>query len=170
MRPGSASIGIVMATLLALCPAVAQGQVRERPPLGVAFNALLSSTEGLGIGLRIRASSPINSDLSLAFGGGISGFILQGRDDASYVFDPQVSMIITIPRARNAGTYMLGGFGAYLPFGNGSNGEAGPLIHFGVGWVQQLSETTVFYEVDPGLVVGSTSVSISLPVRVGVIF
>ncbi|HMB90093.1 MAG TPA: hypothetical protein VKP65_04550, partial [Rhodothermales bacterium] len=90
--------------------AMAQAATR----FGIGFNGLISTTDGLGLGIRSRISAPVNADLSFAADLGLTGFILQGRDDASYVFDPQVSAIVTLPGRRDKMPYILGGVGAYV--------------------------------------------------------
>ncbi len=131
---------------------------------------MLSSTEGLGIGVRARAAYPINGDLSFAVGGGVTGFVLEGRDQATYILDPQVSVIVTMDSGGPRTPYFMGGIGAIIPANNRSRTEGGPTIHFGIGWVQGLRETTLFYEIDPMLLVGKEDVSFLVPFRIGVIF
>ena len=156
----------LMLTLWAT-PALAQ---QARPALGLGFNAVLSSTEGLGVGIRGRAAWPVNADLSLALGTGITGFVLEGRDEATYLFDPQASIIVTLDATGNRTPYFLGGVGAALPVNSSSNAESGPTLHFGIGWVQGLRDTVLYYEVDPAMLVGETEISFIVPFRVGVIF
>lgn len=160
--------------LLTSCLAVTSqttiAQVLE-PRFGFGFNTMLSTVDGLGLGFRGRASAPINSDLSAAVDLGLTGFILQGRDDAVYVFDPQVSAIVTLPGRGNRAPYVLGGIGAYIGFAReGTDTDSGPTLHGGIGWVQALDETTIYYEMDPALIIGATSVDLVLPFRIGVIF
>lgn len=142
------------------------------PRFGAGFNAMISTEDGFGIGARFRGSAPVNRDLSIGIDLGITGFIFKGRDDASYVADPQVSAIVTLPNSTSERlTYFLGGVGAYLPFENGStNGNAAPTLHFGAGRVRPLTDTSVFYEFNPAIIIGEDSVNLLLPVRVGVIF
>ncbi|SHK11880.1 hypothetical protein [Rhodothermus profundi] len=152
--------------LLMAGTAFAQRQTR----VGLGFNALLTTAEGLGLGVRARAAAPVSADLSLAVDLGFTGFIFRGRDEASYVFDPQLSAIVTFPPRERQAFYILGGVGAYAPLSDRYRGESGPTVHFGFGWVQLLRETQVFYEINPALVVGERSVDVVLPLRVGVIF
>ncbi len=146
----------------------AQAQL-QTPRLGISLNTLLSSEDGLGLGFRGRLASPINSDLSLAFDTGISGFIFEGQDQATWVVDPQVSLIVTLEGQTRA-PYLLAGLGGYIPFGDGSTSEGGPSIHMGVGWVKLLRESTLFYELVPALVVGEETTSVAIPFRIGIIF
>ena len=139
------------------------------PRFGLGFNGMISTADGLGLGLRSRVSAPVNADLSFAVDLGLTGFILKGRDEATYVFDPQVSAIVTLPPGPKRAPYILGGLGAYIAFSEDGN-DGGPTIHGGIGWVQSLRETTLFYEVDPALIVGESAVDLVLPFRVGVIF
>lgn len=142
------------------------------PRFGLGFNTMISTEDGLGFGFRFRGSAPVNRDLSFAIDLGATGFILSGRDDATYLVDPQVSAIVTLPYGNdNQLTYFMGGIGAYLPFrGNGVSSDAAPTIHLGLGRVQSLTDTSIFYEVNPALVVGETSVDLLLPLRIGIIF
>ncbi|HET6568846.1 MAG TPA: hypothetical protein VFG50_12840 [Rhodothermales bacterium] len=142
------------------------------PRFGLGFNVLGSTADGLGIGLTGRASAPLNADLSLGLDLGATGFVLGGRRDATWVFEPQASAIITLPPRGNRAMYYLAGLGAYLPLTSDpdADAKAGPTIHAGVGWVQTLRETTVFYEIDPALVIAENKVDLAFPFRVGIIF
>jgi hypothetical protein len=156
--------------IVGVAPPAAAQSARPRPRIGIGFNAMLSSSEGLGIGIRTRAAYPINADLSFAVGGGITGFVLEGRDQATYILDPQASVIVTLDQRGDRTPYFLGGVGAVIPVNNRSRTEGGPTIHFGIGWVQGLRDTVLFYEVDPMLLVGESEISFMVPFRVGVIF
>lgn len=139
------------------------------PRFGLGFNTLLSTEDGLGFGFRGRASIPVNADLSFAADMGFTGFILEGRDDATYVIDPEVSAIVTLPGERSA-PYILGGIGGYIPTNQANRTISGPTLHFGLGWVKALNDTTLFYEIDPALVIGKENVQFILPIRIGIIF
>lgn len=136
--------------------------------VGVGFDAVIQSKDGLGVGFRTRWSRPINWDVSLALDLGLSGFIFQGREKASYVFDPLVSVIVTFPDVSRA-TYLLGGFGIYAPFGPGDHLDGGPLLHLGIGRALPLRESTMYYELDPAIIVLKNSIGLSLPFRIGII-
>jgi len=155
--------------LLTAAPALGQDL---RPRFGLGFNTAISTEDGVGVGMRLRGSAPVNSDLSFAIDLGVTGFIFEGRDEATYLVDPQISAIVSVPSNRpDRLTYFLGGFGAYLPFDeNNSNREAAPTLHFGIGRVHSLMETSIFYEVNPGLIIGEERVGLLLPIRAGVIF
>ena len=141
------------------------------PRFGVGFNTMLSSEDGFGIGFRGRAAAPVNLDLSIAIDIGFTGFMLNGRRNANYVFDPQLSAIVNLPPRDDQAMYVLFGFGGYVPIGDDTEGQqGGPTIHLGVGWVRALRETSLFYEVDPALIIGENSVDIAVPLRIGVIF
>jgi hypothetical protein len=137
--------------------------------LGIGLNTMLSSDDGLGIGFRGRMAAPINSDLSFAFDAGLTGFVFDGRRNATWIIDPQVSLIVTLEGQERA-PYLLTGVGGYIPVGEDTGTEGGPAIHAGVGWIKLLRESTLFYEVIPALVVGENSVSVSIPFRIGIIF
>jgi hypothetical protein len=145
------------------------------PRFGAGFDALVSVAsgdvleDGFGLGIRGRASFPINADFSLAVDAGFAGFLLGGRDDATYLFNPQVSGILTLPRSPNWARYLIGGFGGYFPLGD-SDSDGGPALHLGLGWVRPLQETSLYVEIDPGLIIGETRTAVVLPARVGVIF
>lgn len=140
------------------------------PRFGIGFNTLLSTADGLGMGFRGRASAPVNADLSMAVDMGFTGFVLRGRRDATYIFDPQVSAIINLPTRRNQLMYVLFGLGAYVPVGEGNDGQNGPTLHLGIGWVRALNESSFYYELDPALVIGEESVDLAFPIRIGLIF
>jgi len=162
----------ILAAAWVLPPAQQAAAQEVRPRFGLGFNTTLTTADGvLGLGLRGRASAPVNADLSFAVDLGVTGFILGGRDDATYVFDPQVSAIVTLNARQQRTPYIIGGIGAYIPFGNDSNDEdGGPTLHGGFGWVQALENTTLFYEINPALVIGETAIDLVLPFRIGIIF
>ena len=142
-----------------------------RPRFGVGFNTLLSTSDGFGIGFRGRASAPLNADLSLAIDLGFTGFVLGGRNDATYVFDPQASVIINLPYRSTMLTYVLFGVGGYVPVGdNLDDAVNGPTLHLGIGWVHALNETSLYYEIDPALIIGEDGVDMAFPFRIGLIF
>lgn len=171
----AASLAFLALTLALFTTAPALGQDGpddEGPRFGLGFNSAISTEDGLGVGLRLRGSSPINNDLSFAVDLGLTGFIFGGRDEATYLVDPQVSAIVSLPRGpADQLTYFLGGLGAYIPFeANAENPEAAPTLHFGIGRVELLTETSIFYEVNPGLIIGERRIGLIIPVRAGVIF
>lgn len=143
-------------------------QVAE-PRYGVGFNTTLSSADGFGIGLRGRASYPVNADVSAAVGIGLTGFVLNGRENADYILDPQLSAIVMLPVSQARANYVLFGAGAYVPVG-GNDGQGGPTVHAGLGRAHLLQESSFYYEVDPALVIGRDHVDVAVPVRIGIIF
>lgn len=164
----SPALFLLLAASLAV-PASAQAQ--DAPlRFGVGVNLLPSASEGLGIGLRGRVSNRLNDDVSLALDGGITGYFLTGGyADAAYVFDPQFSVIVTIPTADDRAFYGLAGVGAYVAFGETSQ-STGPSIHLGIGRVHLLNQTTFFYEINPTFVIASDDTDFVLPLRAGIIF
>lgn len=166
-----AFLSTLVAAWLAVCVSPHQAEAQTNPRFGLGFNSMLSSADGFGIGFRGRASAPVNRDLSIGIDVGFTGFVLSGRRDADYVFDPQLSAIINLPQSADRAGYILFGLGGYLPVGEGTGGhQNGPTIHIGLGWVRALQETSLFYEVDPALIIGEHSVDIAIPLRIGVIF
>ena len=161
---------VLVVILPGISPKPIQAQNQElNTRFGLGFNAMLSTADGIGIGVRGRASAPVTMDLSLAVDLGVTGFTLGGRDDASYVFDPQVSAIVTMPVRGERAPYLMGGFGAYVPFAGG-DGNTGPTLHGGIGWVRLFNDMTIFYEINPALILGKNRVDIAVPARLGLIF
>ena len=161
---------LALALLLVLAsPAVGQDLT---PRFGIGFQGTLSTEDGFGIGARGRVSTPLNADLSVAGSLGFTGFVLDGTEDAVYLFDPQASLIITFPPTGNRASYLLAGVGGY--FTNGGSRDAddvsGPSVHLGLGQVQRLNETSLFYEVEAELILGSERVGLAVPLRIGIIF
>lgn len=160
MRP----VLVLLAALLAATPALAQ---TSPPRLGVGLDAIVIPLRagdvdpGIGLGLRGRAALPINADLSAAAGVGISANL---AGSAVLTATPQASLIVTLPNRRN---YLLGGFGAFVPL---SGGGGGPTVHLGFGTAVPLSETSLYFEINPAIVVGSSETTFVIPARVGVIF
>ncbi len=166
---------VLLAALALFAAPAALSQGTVDPRFGAGFDALLSVAsgnvldDGFGLGVRGRASFPINADFSVAVGAGFAGFLLGGRDDATYLFNPQVSGVLTLPRSPRWARYLIGGVGGYFPLGS-SPKDGGPALHLGLGWVRPLSETSLYVEIDPALVIGETRTALVLPARVGVIF
>lgn len=161
----------IMACLFALIlveavfPPTATAQSMS-PRFGVGLSLAASTTDDVGIGIRGRGAIPLNANLSLAGDFGVTGFIFKGRDDAEYAIDPQASFIVTLP-GRNRAPYFMAGVGAYLTT---SGSEGGPFLHFGIGRAQLIGEASIFYEIDPALVIESDDVQLIFPLRFGIIF
>lgn len=156
---------------IVLCLAETAPAQTLNPRFGLGFNTMLSSADGFGVGVRGRASAPVNADLSVAADIGFTGFVLNGRRNADYIFDPQLSAIISLPESPARLTYILFGLGAYTPVGgDDEDATSGPTIHLGLGWVRALQESSFFYEIDPALIIGEESVDVAVPLRIGVIF
>lgn len=145
-------------------------QAQQQPRFGVGLQMMGTTVEeSIGPGVRFRTSVPINQDISFGLDAGLTGYIFEGRDDASYTFDPQASLIVTIPGSGRQRLYVLGGAGAYVPFGE-TSAESGPTVHAGVGKVWLLNESSFFMEFDPALFVGEEETNVIFPVRIGIIF
>lgn len=173
MKPACTLLSsLFLASVLHVAAAPQQAAAQAAAPrFGIGFNSMLSSADGFGIGFRGRASSPVNRDLSIAIDVGFTGFVLNGRRNADYVFDPQLSAIINLPYQEDQLGYILFGLGGYVPVGRDTeNQQNGPTIHVGIGWVRALQETSLFYEIDPALIIGEESVDIAIPLRLGIIF
>ena len=146
-------------------PPTATGQ-DEGTRYGLGISVLVSETDGAGLGLRGRAAFPLNANLSLAGDLGVTGFVFKGRDAAEYAFDPQLSFIVSLPGFDRA-PYVMAGAGAYL---STSDAEGGPFFHFGVGRAQLVGETSIFYEIDPAIVIEKEEVDFNFSFRFGLIF
>jgi hypothetical protein len=168
----------LLAGLLTVLFAAPAGAQRYAPRVGVGFEVMAALPsqdvvpEGLGVGLRTRLSVPVNRDLSVAGDVGLAGFVLGGQDDATYLFNPQLDVILSLP-ARDAVRYLFGGLGGFIPLGDGDGFDepsGGPALHLGIGWAFPLSETSLFVEINPSLIVGPDETTVVLPARAGVIF
>jgi hypothetical protein len=161
----------VLLTLVLLCPAP-PAEAQQTPKFGVGFQMMGTTVDdNIGPGFRFRSSIPITQDVSFGIGAGITGYIFEGRDDAAYALDPQGSLVVTLPGAGNQRLYVLGGAGAYVPFGNlAENVNGGPTLHLGIGKVWLLSESSFFLELDPAVYVGKTTSEVIIPLRAGIIF
>jgi len=158
------------AALAAICFFSTPSEAQDHAPrFGTGMHVLASTVDGLGLGLTGRISVPLNADVSVAIGSGFTGFLFGGTEDATWLFTPQVSGIVTLPGLYRA-PYLLAGVGGYLPLGDPGRDRAGPMVHFGLGRVTLLAQSTLFYEVDPMLVLSPDRVDFAIPIRVGVIF
>ena len=162
------AFALCLSAAVLIPPSSALGQDRS-PRFGAGTHLMLSTIDGLGLGLTGRVSIPVNGDVSLAIGSGITSFLFGGTEDAEWLLTPQVSVIVTLPGVIKAPYFTFGG-GGYLPIGNPGSDRSGPAIHFGAGWVRPLSQSTLFYEIDPMLVLQASRIDLALPVRIGVIF
>jgi hypothetical protein len=168
MRPAPFLSTLLMLLLLGGVSQQTHAQLADSR-FGLGFNSLLSADNGFGMGFRGRLSTPINADLSFALDAGITGFILGGRDDATWIIDPQASIIVTLPGVEKA-PYLLTGIGGYLDPTDNGDALTGPTVHLGVGWEKPLRESVLFYELNPALIIGEKKVSAAIPFRIGVIF
>lgn len=154
----------------ALLPLSAHAQSALTPRFGMSLNSVLSFDDGFGLGAHGRASAPLNADLSAAVDMGVTGFVLEGRSNATYVVTPGLSLIVNLPDYRNRLTYLVAGFGAYLPVNREDDSDGGPTFNIALGQVMGLRETSLFYEVMPSLIIAEQSVKPVLAGRIGVIF
>jgi len=149
----------------AVFPPIATAQTMD-PRVGIGFSVLASTSDGVGLGVRGRVAVPLNSNLSIAGDFGVTGYVFEGRNEAEYAVDPQLSFIVTLPGFDRA-PYVIAGAGAYV---STSETEGGPFFHFGVGRAHLIGDTSIFYEIDPAIVIESSEVELNIPVRLGVIF
>ena len=162
---------LVLAVVTTAAAADAQsGSVAPRYGAGFDIATAVLSQDVIpdapSIGIRGRVALPVNADLSVAGSLGIGAHLFGGADDTRYVLNPQVSVIVMLPSDRSA-RYILGGFGGFLPL---SGGGGGPSIHLGYGLAIPLTDTSLYVEVDPSLVIGETRAVPVLSLRTGVIF
>lgn len=165
---------------LAIAPDAAAQRYRRGTPInprfGVGFEANLIPDpgqrivpDGLGLGLHGRIALPLNTDLSAGVGMGMTAFVLSGSDEADYVASPEATLILTLPTRDGGARYLLGGFGGLVPLSDGA-GPGAPTLLAGIGWAFPLRETSLYVELAPALVIGRDEATVSIPVRVGVIF
>jgi hypothetical protein len=130
-------------------------------------NGVLQS--GLGVGIHGRIALPLNADLSAGVGLGLDGFVLNGSSEASYLATPEATLILTLPRRGESVRYILGGIAGYLPM-NDTIEPGGPALVAGAGWAFPLRESSFYVELAPALVVGRSTSTVAIPLRLGVIF
>lgn len=128
-----------------------------------------TAVKSVSPGFHVRTTLPITQDLSLGGGIGFAAFVLEGQSRATYALDPEASLIVTLPNPSKTATYLLGGAGYHLPFGNRELAN-GPSFHLGMGRIWVLQETTLFLEATPTLYVRENGAAGLLAIRAGVIF
>lgn len=159
-------------SVLAAGPAAAQSYALAPPRIGAGFEvygALPNQTvlpEGVAVGLRLRAALPVNADLSVAGSLGVAAHLWDGAANARWVLNPQTSLIVTLP-SRGSVRYAFGGFGGFLPL---DGGGGAPSLHLGAGTAIPLNDTSLFFEVNPSLLVGESETTAVVAARAGVIF
>lgn len=128
--------------------------------------------ESVGPGLHLRTSFAMNKDLSLAVGGTFTGFLFEGQGRAGYAFDPELTLIVTMPDPSNSSPYFLGGAGGHFPIGADryEGVGTGPTFHLGLGKVWQQGATSLYIELAPTLFFRQERTSVLLPLRGGIIF
>jgi len=78
MRVGRIPLAVIL-TILGVCTSERTTQAQlASARVGLGFNTMLSSDDGLGFGFRTRIASPVNADLSFAFDLGVTGFVVEG--------------------------------------------------------------------------------------------
>lgn len=161
---------IFLLTLGLLASPVENTYAQQDPRFGLGLQVMGTTVDNnIGPGLRFRSSVPLTQDVSFGLGAGFTGYIFSGRDDASYAFDPQTSLIVTLPGIGTERLYVLGGGGAYVPFGE-TSATSGPTVHLGVGKVWLMNESSFFVEFSPSIFIGQEEADLIIPFRLGVIF
>ena len=157
--------------LMTACTGTAAHAQALNPRIGFGLTSTVTTDfdNPVGLGLLVRGSLPVNPDLSFAAGAGITGFVLGGRDDASYYVTPQVLAIITLSSTTPRSPYVLFGLGGYLPVGTNKNEDGGPTLHIGMGWAASLQHTSVYFEVAPSLTIAKDNSRLILPIKAGVV-
>ena len=159
--------------LLLLCALYAPAHAQSMTPrigFGLSGTMTTDSDNPFGLGIHVRGSLPVNPDLSFAAGAGFTGFVLGGREDASYYATPHLVAIITLNSLNPRSPYVVFGGGGYLPVGGKEeNRDGGPLLQGGMGWATSLQQTSIYLEVTPSLVIGKNASRIVMPVKVGVV-
>ena len=167
MRP----LFALLALVLLLAPAADAQRYTSPPRFGVGFETFVGLSgqdvlpDGPSLGLRGRVALPVNRDVSVAAGLGFGSHLFEGADDARVVLSPQASVIVTLP-SRGSARYVLGGLGGVLPL----SGGGGATVHLGYGLAIPLTDTSLFAEVNPQIVIGERETVPAIAVRGGVIF
>jgi len=120
-------------------------------------------------GFHLDAQLPITGGFSLVGGAGLSAFLLEGRTNGTYTFDPELTLKVTLPSRSKGATTVFGGAGYHIPFGPVIEG-GGPTVHLGVGRIWTLRESTLFVDLVPTVVVHEQSIGVLMPLRAGVVF
>lgn len=164
------ALSVIALTLGLALFAAPSAQAQTQPRYGVGLQLMGTTVDdNIGPGVRFRTSVPLTQDVSFGIGTGLTGYVFNGRENASYAFDPQGSLIVTLPGSGPQRAYVFGGGGAYVPFGE-TDAPSGPTIHAGLGKVWLLNQSSFFLEFDPALFIGKETTSVILPIRAGIIF
>lgn len=153
-------------------PANAQIQTSSRIGGGIHFQGS-TALGSAGPGVHLRASFPMNYELSFAVGTTFTGFVLKGSAESAYSLDTEASLIVTLPNPSRSSTYLLGGVGYHMPIGGGTRYDGvvgGPTFHGGIGKVWQLDQTSVYVELAPTMFFRRDRTDVLLPLRGGIIF
>ena len=126
------------------------------------------SDENAGIGARFRVSWPLGSDISLAAGLGIVGFVFDDQSNDDYALNPQGSIFYQLPGYTWAPYVFLGG-GGMISVTGPEGFIAAPSIHAGYGWARYLGSVSAFAEMNPVLVMRDETAKFVLVLRTGLI-
>jgi hypothetical protein len=164
--------GILLAIGLFLCGTPSQTQMEKRVGGGLQFMGS-TAVNGAGPGVHLRASFPMNYELSFAVGAAVNGFVLRGGGQSAYALDLEATLVVTLPNPTPSSLYLLGGIGYHAPVGGGdryADVAGGPTFPVGVGKVWKLGATSLYLEAVPTLFFRLDRTDVLFPLRAGIIF
>jgi hypothetical protein len=163
---------IVLFVAGALFPTSAASQSLWR--LGFGLQTTFSTEDGLGLGLRTRASYPMNRDFSMGLDLGVHGYSSNGANRSVIMADPSINLILNLGATADRATYLVAGAGGYVLAGatgqRTSKATLGPQASIGLGAVKQLVDSRLFMEITPQFLLEPQQMTVIAPLRIGLIF
>jgi len=161
--------------LLAMVAATASNTLAQdtRPKFGLGVGFVANPTDDdlanddVGLAVRGRISKPMNSDVSLAGSVGLYAFAFNGTETADYVFNPELSLVVTLNGASRF-PYLLVGAGGLFPTDGDKSARFAAHAGYGIAW--PLTSVSVFLEVTPTIAFQESSTTFVIPLMVGMIF
>jgi hypothetical protein len=123
--------------------------------------------DDIGLSVIGRISKPLNTDVSLAGTLGFYAFAFNGTETADYIFNPELSLVVTL-NGYSRFPYLLVGAGGLFPTDGDEEARFGAHAGYGLAW--PLTSVSVFLEAKPTIAFQESGTTFVIPVTVGMIF
>lgn len=125
------------------------------------------ANDEVGLAVRGRIAKPLNSDVSLAASVGFYAFAFNGTDNADYILNPELSLVVTLD-GYSRFPYLLVGAGGLFPTDGDKTSRFAAHAGYGLAW--PLTSVSVFLEATPTVAFQDEGTTFLIPVTIGMIF